>query len=217
MNLRTIGIAVADMPPGHEFIRENCNGQGQLLRGLGSNYDLYKGGKKMGRQSAAAMQKSQSKQTGVDQILVPPETLEEYTRNIGQLISNRAYEFFERRGGAHGHDWEDWYQAESTVLQPVNNEVSDSGDEFVALIDVASYRPEDLKVTAESGHMKICGLSTDDGKEKVGGDTAAGYRAFLISYQFPAPINPTKTVAEIRDGLLEIRLPKAKPAPERSN
>jgi HSP20 family molecular chaperone IbpA len=172
----------------------------------------------MAQQSATATKKIQNKPTGVDQLVVPPETLEEYTRNICQLISDRAYDFFERRGRAHGHDWEDWYQAELTVLQPVTNEVSDSGDEFIAMLDVAAYRPGDIKVTAEPGHMKICGLSTDDDTNNIaGGDPAPCSRAFLISYQFPAPINPSKIVAEIRDGLLEVRLPKANPTPERSN
>lgn len=28
-------------------------------------------------------------------------------------IARRAYELYERRGGEHGHDWDDWFQAES--------------------------------------------------------------------------------------------------------
>lgn len=27
-------------------------------------------------------------------------------------IARRAYELFEQRGGAHGHDWDDWLSAE---------------------------------------------------------------------------------------------------------
>jgi hypothetical protein len=27
-------------------------------------------------------------------------------------IARRAYELHERRGGRHGHDWDDWFEAE---------------------------------------------------------------------------------------------------------
>ena len=27
-------------------------------------------------------------------------------------IAHRAFELYEQRGGEHGHDWDDWFQAE---------------------------------------------------------------------------------------------------------
>lgn len=30
-------------------------------------------------------------------------------------VERRAYELYEKRGGGHGHDWEDWLQAEREV------------------------------------------------------------------------------------------------------
>ncbi len=30
-------------------------------------------------------------------------------------ITRHAYELFERRGCEHGHDWEDWFRAESEL------------------------------------------------------------------------------------------------------
>lgn len=32
-----------------------------------------------------------------------------------RAISRRAHELYERRGGEHGRDWEDWFQAEQEV------------------------------------------------------------------------------------------------------
>ncbi len=32
-----------------------------------------------------------------------------------QMIQEKAYEIFERRGRVHGHDWEDWFAAEREV------------------------------------------------------------------------------------------------------
>lgn len=36
-----------------------------------------------------------------------------------ELIARRAYELFERRGGGHGRDVEDWLEAERELLDPV--------------------------------------------------------------------------------------------------
>lgn len=30
-------------------------------------------------------------------------------------VAQRAYERFEARGGEHGHDWEDWFEAEEEL------------------------------------------------------------------------------------------------------
>jgi hypothetical protein len=32
-------------------------------------------------------------------------------------VARRAYEFYEHRGGEHGHDRDDWFQAEREVRQ----------------------------------------------------------------------------------------------------
>ena len=37
-----------------------------------------------------------------------------------QEIRERAYELFEERGGKHGHDLEDWAQAEAEVMRRGN-------------------------------------------------------------------------------------------------
>jgi hypothetical protein len=35
-----------------------------------------------------------------------------------ELIARRAYALYERRGRAHGHDWDDWLQAERELRRP---------------------------------------------------------------------------------------------------
>jgi len=36
-------------------------------------------------------------------------------REEHSTIARRAYELFETRGYEHGHDWEDWFRAESEL------------------------------------------------------------------------------------------------------
>ena len=61
------------------------------------------------------------------------------------MITHHTVEIFESRGCANGHDWDDWHQAESDVLQTVNHEVSDSGDAFLAVIGVV--------LPTQTGHL----------------------------------------------------------------
>ena len=41
------------------------------------------------------------------------------TDGIRERVSLRAYELYERRGAAAGHELEDWAQAENEVLSPL--------------------------------------------------------------------------------------------------
>jgi hypothetical protein len=34
------------------------------------------------------------------------------------VVRNRAYEIYEQRGGEHGHDWDDWLEAERELKKP---------------------------------------------------------------------------------------------------
>jgi hypothetical protein len=36
-------------------------------------------------------------------------------QQVHPAIARRAYELFEMRGCEHGHDWEDWFRAESEL------------------------------------------------------------------------------------------------------
>ena len=46
----------------------------------------------------------------------PEASFAQYSRGLNKRIASRAYELFERRGKAHGHDVDDWLKAENEVL-----------------------------------------------------------------------------------------------------
>ena len=55
-----------------------------------------------------------------------------------ELVSRKAYQFFEQRGAAHGQDWVDWFAAEQwlreTLLEEHNLKKEYSIAEFVATL-----------------------------------------------------------------------------------
>jgi hypothetical protein len=44
---------------------------------------------------------------------------------ITEAIANRAYELFLARGGEHGHDLDDWLQAEQELLDTARSHMPD--------------------------------------------------------------------------------------------
>ena len=42
--------------------------------------------------------------------------------DVSELIAKRAHEIFQSRGGQHGHDLDDWLQAEQEVRSSVRSE-----------------------------------------------------------------------------------------------
>lgn len=44
-----------------------------------------------------------------------PTLITDTPQNIEERIRRRAYELYEARGREHGHDWEDWFRAESEI------------------------------------------------------------------------------------------------------
>ena len=44
-------------------------------------------------------------------------------RPTREEIQRRAYELFEKRGYESGHEWEDWFTAEKTLMVRTNTEL----------------------------------------------------------------------------------------------
>ena len=53
-----------------------------------------------------------------------PGTANHSSEHFYSRVAALAYSLYERRGGEHGHDVEDWIQAEKTILQG-HNRVAD--------------------------------------------------------------------------------------------
>ena len=68
------------------------------------------------------------------------------SQQINDLIARRAYELFESRGFAHGHDLEDWLGAESEILLNVPVEITETETEVTIRAEVPGFSEKDLEV-----------------------------------------------------------------------
>jgi HSP20 family molecular chaperone IbpA len=152
----------------------------------------------------------QDRQTGTNPVPVSSEEFDKCRQQIFDLVARRAYELFESRGRQHGHDWDDWYRAESETLRPVHVEFSDAGNALVAVAAVPGYHPEHLRISAEPDRLWICALSPAPHTSSNGPDArSAESGPFLHSFGLSTKINTSKISTEIKDDVLEVHMPKA--------
>jgi HSP20 family protein len=128
-------------------------------------------------------------------------------------IAHRAYEFFADSGFSDGHDREDWFKAEQELLRPVPLEVTDEKDEFIVKAEVPGFDAKDLDIHLNGSHLVIEGKhETAEEKKEKKGETVLSERRSQQIYrmiELPAAILSDKAQAELKNGVLELKLPKA--------
>lgn len=176
-----------------------------LKPNFGMKYEMRR--TKVRQQSSAA---AQMKRSSYHHLFVSQDEIDRHMKGVFDLVARRAYQLFENRGGEHGHDSEDWFRAESEIFEPINIEMGDPGDAYTAFAVVSGYRPEDLKISAESRRLIICGLccpENTDSTSPLGESQRAG--RFYFCTGLPTEVDTAGVSAKIKNNVLEVRLPKA--------
>lgn len=70
-------------------------------------------------------------------------------------IRKRAFELFERRGGAPGFDVDDWVRAEHDLFWVPQAELAETENEFKIKVGVPGFEARDLSITAETDEIVI--------------------------------------------------------------
>jgi len=145
-------------------------------------------------------------------ILSNPDTVQWQMQQLQHQVACRAFELFESRSGEHGHDWEDWFQAESELLRPVSIAMLESDDRLSVRANVLGFDETELKVSIEPLRISIVGR-----KGMSQAETEGGKRTYIDWYPdqimrvipLPMEIVPEKADIELRAGVLKFELPKA--------
>ena len=138
------------------------------------------------------------------------ERMEEATRNVAK----RAYEFFEARGRQLGNEFEDWFRAESELLRYIPVTIKEDERQITVQAEVPGFKAEEIKVSAEPQRLLIEGSSeqvseekSPEAPEKVIFSERRANR-FYRSIGLPVEVDPALVAANLKDGVLEITLPK---------
>lgn len=134
----------------------------------------------------------------------PISEVELKIRQLENQIAQRAYEFFEARGGEHGHDWEDWFRAESELLRPVSVAVSESERRISLRVNVLGFDAGQVKVSVEPTRVAVLGTK---GKATRGMSDYPEQTFRII--ELPSSVNPEAAAIAFESGVIKLELFKA--------
>jgi len=142
------------------------------------------------------------------------EQLMDRMEKLYDSIARRAFEIFEGNGRWDGHDLADWLQAESEVLHPVHLEISETNDALTVKAEVPGFTANELDIEVDGTVLRISGKheSKEEGKK---GKTVYCERCaneIFRSVTLPGAVDGSKAKATLKDGVLNIELPKTSPA-----
>lgn len=163
----------------------------------------------------AALRKGEMeiKTRGFKPLFVEAEKMFERFADISKETAGKAFELFERRGGEFGHDFEDWLHAEAEVLVPVTLDVTETGDEIHIRAAVPGFKREDIALSIEGDILMLTGETEVRDKREDENKVFTEWRSnkFCRKLTLPGAVDAEKVVANLKDGLLHLTLPKARP------
>ena len=138
------------------------------------------------------------------------EPLLERMDRLYNTIARRAFDLFERDGRVEGRNVEHWLEAERELLHPVHVRVEETGAEILVQAEVPGFTANDIEVNVEPNRLTITGKRESKEEKKKGETmyTEACSDEIFRSVQLPAEVNTGKVNATLKNGILEVQLPK---------
>ena len=124
-----------------------------------------------------------------------------------ELIAQRAYEIYRSRGGAHGADQDDWFNAEQEILPKLAIEcnVTDTAVQFTA--QVPGFHAKDLEVTLGHRRAVVCGVHSDSNRNA---DGVRKDKKVMRIVELPFEVDPVSARATLQRGTLQVVLPRSR-------
>lgn len=138
------------------------------------------------------------------------QELMERMQKLSDSIARRAFEIFEGNGRWLGHELDDWLKAESEVLHPVHLEIAETPEALTVKAEVPGFAANELNIQVDGDRLTISGKHESKEESKKGKTIYSEQCAKEVfrSITLPAPVDGTKTTASLKDGILNIELPK---------
>ena len=131
---------------------------------------------------------------------------------MSQAITRRAYEIFEGNGRRFGHELEDWFKAEMDMLYPVHVNIAEAEDSLEVNAEVPGFSDKEIEVSVGPRRLIITGRrETETTREEKKSKTV--YSEFcsnqiLRTVDLPATVDAEKTTATLKNGVLQLTMPK---------
>ena len=133
-----------------------------------------------------------------------PSEAEWQVQQIETQIARRAYDLFQARASEHGHDWEDWFRAESELLRPTTVAMSESSQRISLRVNVVGFEGGELKVSVEPTRVIVVGA-----KEKGRSPQSDQWGQTFRVIELPTAVNPEAAAIVFESGVVKLELFKA--------
>jgi HSP20 family protein len=123
-------------------------------------------------------------------------------------IARRAFEIFNNNGS---NQLDDWFRAESELLHPVHLEIAESDDNLTIRAEVPGFSAKELEINVEPRKLTIAGRHEAQEESKKGKTiySEGCAKQILRVVDLPVEVDSSKVSAILKDGVLNIELPKA--------
>ena len=141
-------------------------------------------------------------------------TLGEEIERMFDSIARRAFEIFESNGHLAGRDVDDWLQAERELFHPAHLDVSESPDGFTIRAETPGFTDKEVQINIQGRRLTVSGKreKREERKEEKSIYSEFCSDQLLRVVDLPADVNAEEAKASLKDGILELQLPKAAPA-----
>jgi HSP20 family protein len=140
--------------------------------------------------------------------------LRDEIKQLFDSTARRAFEIFESHGRLLGRDLADWFEAERELFHPSHLDVSESDGEFTVRAEVPGFALKQLEINLEGRRLTISGKREKHEERKsrkaVYSETCSDQVLRVVD--LPADVNAEAAKANLKDGILEVEIPKAAPA-----
>lgn len=149
-------------------------------------------------------------------IPVPYDEFESFPKHVEEffdLIARRPFELLEKRPFLFGREFENLFKAEPELMRPIYLKLYETEEALVARAEVPGFTEKELNIVVEPWRLVISGKR--EWKEEVKLEEKkepplhAERMHIYKTVKFPVEIKPDAVKAILKNGILEITLPKA--------
>jgi len=141
--------------------------------------------------------------------------MEKETENTNKTVESKDESGWFKPSDAYKTLWPAKKEEGKSLFEEPRAELIELPNEIILLLELPGVRREDMKINASEEHIDI---TVEKTQETDCGDVGSAeyfytcrYIGFSGHYALPARIKPDEIKATHRDGVLEIRAPKASP------
>jgi len=136
----------------------------------------------------------------------------EQTRRMREAVAHRAYAIFESRGSGSWQKLQDWRQAESDLVRPLNCGRTTMGDRLWIGTDARIFEQGMIEIWVAPRKITICGEPRSDKDVQGIGPRSHEERIFRV-LDLCIDVDPSHMTAKLHGPSLEILVRKAQAKP----